>query len=187
MTQELITNAQLVAFEPDAEAADIVKRDIVRRGVSQRIVSWTGGRDIAQRKSIVDYIQTNGTDTDIVTDQWPIENVTIKFDDSVLAQSVYRVNVDGYITRINGSNIPIPWSIGQAEVTYDGGYSEIPADLVQLCAMQCVAELMLIDQKFLGLRQRDPESGATLVLERGMFLPQVEEGIRPYRRLTYGF
>ena len=188
MTQELITDLELLEWDRAVEGVPPGVRQQIRLGVSERMVQWMGGRDIVQRVGIVEYHTTANLSAEIATNEWPIANETVEFNlDVLILDQDYRLDADGIITMLNSNGQSTNWPGGEVKITYDGGYTTVPADLRTLAAIQCVADIMFTNQKFWGLRQRDPETGAVLTIERNFLLPQVEEGIRPYRRRTYGF
>lgn len=191
VTGQLLTTEALVnLYDPATTAMDTTVIDSAIGGASERMLRHVGGRVINPTVSVVERQQiVRRLDPYIFCQERPVlaaPAIVVSFNGSVLTlDDDYVIDLaSGLITRLSNDR-PVDWLGGDVKFEYDTGYAVVPKGLEQLATFQTVAELMKIDQKFLGIKQRDPTAGSTLTLEDDGLLPSVKEGLIPWMRTSY--
>lgn len=191
VTGQLLTTTALVAlYDPATSAIDSTVVDSAIGGASERMLRHVGGRIINPTVSVIERQQiVRRLDAYIFCQERPvlaIPAIVVTFNGSVLTlDDDYVIDLaSGLITRLSDDR-PVDWLGGDVKLEYDTGYAVVPKDLEQLATMQVVAELMKTDQKFFGIKQKDPTAGTTVTLEDDGLLPSVKEGLIPWRREAY--
>lgn len=184
---DLSTDAAVIAYDPRVSAINATQRDAVRTGVSERMVRHMGRRYLSPVVSGVEqYVQMPGNSELAVLADWPVTLTSVERGGTALDSEDYRLDGDRGVLYLGAGGVRAPWPCAEYLFTYDAGVANasLPADLVHACTWQTVFELMRIQQRIIGVTQRDPQTGAVDTIERDGWLRSVRDSMAPYRSLT---
>lgn len=190
--QLLLTEALLNAYDPATVDIDPLVVASAIGGVSERMLRHIGNRLINPQVVVTEYQRLRSGDRDVdyskvFCSEYPVSALTLTHAGTVLVEGTdFILSADsGMLTRTSSAGDPINWLAGTLKLEYTAGYAAVPADLEQLAAVQCVSDLMKQSKHFLGIKQKDPDTGTTVTLEEDGLLPSVVQGLVPWQRKAY--
>ena len=186
---DLTTDAAVIAYEPRVSGLDQASaRDPKRLGVSERMVRWMGRRYVSPIEvgvQQVEFATGGGMGDGFLLDDWPAANLAITHNGTALDAASFRVEGDRLVRYIGGG-IALPWPRGEYLLQYDAGaaVAGVPSDLQDAATWQTAFELLRLEQKNLGVEQREPQTGATETLTSDGWLQSVRDVMLSHRSLT---
>lgn len=191
----MLTTLARVKLDLDISTTDADRDTLITNiisGVSKQMQDWMD-RPITETTTTGEQIDSDGSDT-IQTRGYPIISVaSLTEDDTALVEDTdFEMNEHdleaGQIVRISGGR-PYNWTRGRRVVTltYNHGYSAVPASLVDAATSLTIARYFETGKSGRGRRglaSKDVEPGASATYDKSIWERETIFAMQPYRKWT---